>query len=91
MTPYIHHRIPEIEKYANQSEWVENTLVDRDSTEVAVENALIDLEMRLDESYFIQGLGESQAQRESQAHNGQQAEERPLVQEESEQLDLVEK
>lgn len=43
MAPYIHHRIPDIEKYENTLEWVENTLVDRDSTEVAVENALIDL------------------------------------------------
>jgi len=49
MTPYIHHRIPEIEKYANQLEWVENTLVDRHSIEVVVENALTDLEKRLDE------------------------------------------
>ena len=44
MAPYIHHQIPEIEKYENQLEWVENTLVDRDSTKVVVENALIDLE-----------------------------------------------
>jgi len=42
--PYIHHPIPEIERYANQSEWVENALVDRDSTKVDVENALCDLE-----------------------------------------------
>ena len=42
--PYIHHPIPEIERYANQSEWVENTLVDRDSTNVDVENSLCDLE-----------------------------------------------
>lgn len=47
MAPYIHHRIPEIEKYANKLEWVENILVDRDSTEVVVENVLIDLEKNL--------------------------------------------
>jgi len=46
---------------------VENTLVDRDSTEVAVENAPIDLEKRLDEGSFLQVQGESQAQIESQA------------------------
>jgi len=61
MTPYIHHQIPKIEKYANQLEWVENSLVDRDSTEVVVENALIDLEKRLDEGSFLQVQGESQA------------------------------
>lgn len=77
LSPYIHHRIPEIEKYANQLEWVENTLVERDSTEVAVENAIIDLERRLDEGSFIQVLEESQAQRKSQAHSEQQVEERP--------------
>jgi len=44
MAPYIHHRIPKIEKYANQLQWVENTLEDRDSTEIAMENTLIDQE-----------------------------------------------
>ena len=53
LSPYIHHRIPEIGKYANQLEWVENTLVDRDNIEVDVESALFDLERRLDEGYFI--------------------------------------
>lgn len=53
MDPYIHHRIPKIEKYANQLEWVENTLVDRDSTEVVVENALIDLHKWFDEGSFL--------------------------------------
>jgi len=44
LRPYIHHPIPEIERYANQSEWVENTLIDRDSTKVDFENTLCDLE-----------------------------------------------
>ena len=35
--------------------------MDRDSTEVVVENALIDLEKRLDEGSFLQVQGESQA------------------------------
>lgn len=52
--PFIHHPIPEIEAYANQTNWVENNLVDRDNTRVDIENALIDLEKQLDESYFLQ-------------------------------------
>jgi len=52
--PYIHHSILEIERYANQSDWLENTLVDRDSTKVYVENTLCDLERQLDESSFLQ-------------------------------------
>lgn len=42
--PYNHHPMPAIEAYANQSEWLENTLIDRDSTKVDIENTLIDLE-----------------------------------------------
>ena len=38
LSPPIHHRIPEIEQYANQIEWVENTLVDRDITKVVINN-----------------------------------------------------
>jgi len=49
LSPYIHHRIPQIEQYANQLEWVENTLVDRDNTEIVVNNVLIDLKRRIDE------------------------------------------
>lgn len=66
MVPYIHHRIPKIEKYENQLEWVDNALVDRDSTEVAVENALIDIDKNLDEGPFLQVPGESKVQEESQ-------------------------
>ena len=42
MSPYIQHRIPKIEQYENQLEWVEKTLVNRDNTEVVVENKLFD-------------------------------------------------
>lgn len=42
--PFIHHPITEMEAYANQTEWVEGTLVDRKNTKVDIENALIDLE-----------------------------------------------
>ena len=37
----------EIEKYSNQSEWLENTLID-------VENNLIDMEKQIDTSSFLQ-------------------------------------
>lgn len=51
--PYIHHRIPEIEQYENQNEWVEGTLIEEDSTQVEVENVLKDLERRLDLDPFV--------------------------------------
>jgi len=51
--PFIHHPIPKIEAYANQSEWVEGTLVDQDNTKIDIENALIDLEKQLDEGSFL--------------------------------------
>jgi len=51
--PYIHHPILEIEIYANQYEWLENILVDRDNRKVDVENTLIDLERQLDENSFL--------------------------------------
>lgn len=65
LSPYIHHRIPEIEKYENQLEWVENTLVERDSKEIVVNNVLIDLERRPDEDSFVRVPGESLSQRET--------------------------
>lgn len=58
---YIHHPILEIEAYANQSKWLENILVDRDSTKVDIENTLIDLERQLDESSILQVPGQQQA------------------------------
>jgi len=69
MAPYIHHCIPKIKNYANQLEWVENNLNDGDSTEVFVENTLLDLEKPVDEGYFLQVPGESQVQEESEAPN----------------------
>jgi len=50
---FIHHPLPEIEAYSSQTEWVEGTLVDQDSTRVDIENALIDLEKQLDEGSFL--------------------------------------
>ena len=69
---------------------MENTLVDRDSTEVVVNNVLIDLERRLDEDSFEQVPGESQSQRETQEHSEQLAEEGPQEQEESKQPEISE-
>ena len=42
--PFIHHPMPDIEHFANQSEWLENTLIDMDITVVDVENTLMDVE-----------------------------------------------
>ena len=59
LRPFIHHPILEIESFANQSEWVEGTLVDQDNTKVDIENALIDLEKHLNEGSFLQVPEES--------------------------------
>jgi len=53
LSPYIHHRIPEIEQYANLNEWREGTLIEQDSDEVEVENVMKDLEKRLDLDSFV--------------------------------------
>ena len=42
--PFIHHPKPDSERFSNQLEWLENTLIDMDSTVVYVDNTLIDLE-----------------------------------------------
>ena len=51
--PFIHHPIPEIEAYANQTKSVEGTLIDQDDTRVDVENALIYSEKHLDDNSFL--------------------------------------
>jgi len=56
---------------------VEGTLIDRDSTEVVVDNVLMDLDRRLDEDSFVQVPGESRSQRQAQSHNGQTEEAGP--------------
>ena len=48
LSPYFHHKIPEIEQYANMDEWREGTLVEMDSDQVDLENVMKDLEKRLD-------------------------------------------
>ena len=52
--PFIHHPRPDIERFANQSKWLENTLIDMDNAVVDAENILIDVEKQIDEISFIQ-------------------------------------
>ena len=54
LSPYSHHRIPEIEQYANMDEWKEGTLVEMDSDQVNVDNVMKDLEKRLNLDSFEQ-------------------------------------
>ena len=54
--PFIHHPRPDIEQFSNQSEWLENTLIDMDIIVVDVEITLIDVEKKIDESSFLQVL-----------------------------------
>jgi len=44
LAPYAHYSVLEVERYANQTEWLENTLFDNDSTIIDVENDLYDIE-----------------------------------------------
>ena len=46
---FIHHPRLDIEQFSNQSEWLENTLIDMDNTVVDVENTLIYLGNRIDQ------------------------------------------
>ena len=52
LSPYIHHRIPKNEQFANMDEWMEGTLVEKDSEEVDVENFMRGLEKILDLDSF---------------------------------------
>ena len=52
LTVYIHHRIPEIEQFANQDEWVKGTLIEEISEQEKLENAMKDLEKTLDLDSF---------------------------------------
>ena len=65
LSPYLHHRIPEIEQFANMDEWMEGTLVEKDSEQVNVENVMKDLEKIFELDSFGQvqrsGIGPSSA------------------------------
>lgn len=54
LSPYIHHRILEIEQFTNIDEWVEGTLVEKDSEQVNIENFMRDLEKNIDLDIFGQ-------------------------------------
>lgn len=45
---YVHHKIREIQKYANQQEWVEGTLVEEITEEERLEKDMKELEKTLD-------------------------------------------
>lgn len=51
--PFIHYPRPDIERFYNQVEWLENTLIDVENTIVDVENTLIDVEKKIDEISFL--------------------------------------
>ena len=53
-SPYFHHRIPEIEQYANQDEWVEGTLIEELTEQEKMEQAMKNLEKTLDLDSFGQ-------------------------------------
>jgi len=52
LSPYIHHRIPDIEQFANMDEWREGTLVETDTEQVNIENVMNDLEKTIDLDSF---------------------------------------
>ena len=54
LSAYTHHRIPEVEQYANQDEWVEGTLVEEITEQENMEKAMKDLEKTLDLDSFGQ-------------------------------------
>jgi len=52
LSVYVYHRIPKIEQYANQDEWVEGTLIEEISEQEKMEKAVKDLEKTLDMDSF---------------------------------------
>ena len=54
LTRYVHHKIPEIEQYANQQEWVEGRLVEDLTEDEKIEKAIKDLENTFDLDSFGQ-------------------------------------
>ena len=49
---YVHHKIPKIQQYANQQEWLEGTLVEEITEEEKLEKAMKELEKTLDLDSF---------------------------------------
>jgi len=54
LSPYLHHRIPKIEKFSNMDESREGTRVEIDSDQANIENVMKDLEKTLDLDSFEQ-------------------------------------
>lgn len=54
LAPYVHHKIPEIQQYANQQEWIEGTLVEVITEEEKLEKAMKGLEKTFDLDSFGQ-------------------------------------
>jgi len=52
LSSYKHHRIPEIEQFSNQDEWVEGTLIEELTKQENMEQAMKDLEKTLDLDSF---------------------------------------
>jgi len=52
LSVYVYHRIPEIEQFANQDEWVEGTLIEEISEQEKMEKAMKDLEKSLELDSF---------------------------------------
>ena len=52
LSAYKHCKIPQIEQFANQDEWVEGTLVEEFTQEEIMEQNVKDLEKTLDLDYF---------------------------------------
>lgn len=55
LSPYIHHRILEIEQFANMDEWREGTLIENDSEQVNIENFMSVLEKKTWPRFFWVG------------------------------------
>lgn len=54
LTGYVHHKIPEIEQYVNQQDWVEGALVEELTKEEKLEKEMKELEKKLDLDSFGQ-------------------------------------
>lgn len=51
---YDHRRLPQVEKYANQSEWKEGTLEEANTKEELAQKAIKNLENMADLEYYAQ-------------------------------------
>ena len=54
LSVYVHHRIPKIEQFPNQDDWVEGTLIEEITEQEKMEKSMKDLEKTLDLDSFGQ-------------------------------------